>query len=108
MKNGWKWLLKGAERGDRLVFHFSGHGSQIADIDGDEDDGADELLCLYGMDWNDPKTYLLDDEIHEWTQQIPAGVAVTFLLDCCHSGTGTRNSRPDRRRAVLVTSTSDP
>src|SRR5690606_24823132 len=100
MNQGWKWLLKDAKPGDRLVFHFSGHGSQIADVDGDEDDGADELLCLHAMDWNDPKTYLLDDEINEWTKQIPAGVAVTFLLDCCHSGTGTRMIEPIMSRAA--------
>jgi hypothetical protein len=30
------WLVKDARSGDRLLFHFSGHGSQIRDRDGDE------------------------------------------------------------------------
>src|SRR5262245_7193840 len=47
-----KWLFRDAREGDRLVFHFSGHGSFTADLDGDEDDGKDELICLYDMDFN--------------------------------------------------------
>jgi hypothetical protein len=100
LTKGWKWLLKDTKPGDRLVFHFSGHGSQTVDRDSDESDRADELLCLYGMDWNDPKTYLLDDELKKWTKQIPDGVSVTFLLDCCHSGTGTRYIEPNLSRAM--------
>ncbi len=102
LKKGWKWLLKGAKPGDRLVFHFSGHGSYTADTDGEEGeaDFRDELLCLYGMDWNDPDTYMLDDELRAWTEQIPDGVDVTFVLDCCHSGSGTRFIAPELSRAA--------
>ncbi len=102
MEKGWKWLLRGAKPGDRLVFHFSGHGSYTADLDDEsgEVDCRDELLCLYGMDWDDPSTYLLDDELAKWTKKIPDGVHVTFLLDCCHSGTATRMIKPELSRAV--------
>ena len=31
-----EWLVEGAKAGDFLVFHFSGHGSQIRDREGDE------------------------------------------------------------------------
>jgi hypothetical protein len=86
----WKWLLNGASAGDRLIFHFSGHGSYTGDQDGDEDDGVDELLCLYDMDWSDSGTYLLDDDLRKLTETIPEAIHVTFLLDSCHSGTGTR------------------
>lgn len=102
MNEGWEWLLEDAEPGDRLIFHFSGHGSYIADTDQEEGeaDSRDELLCLYGMDWNDKDTYLLDDELAAWTKQIPTGVQVTFVLDCCHSGTGTRFIQPPMSRAA--------
>ena len=102
LNKGWKWLLKGAKPGDRLVFHFSGHGSYTADTDGEvgEADFKDELLCLYAMDWNDPDTFMLDDELGAWTKQIPDGVDVTFVLDCCHSGTGTRFVAPELSRAA--------
>ena len=32
--DGLAWLTKEAKAGDSLVFHFSGHGSQIRDVDG--------------------------------------------------------------------------
>ena len=84
------WLFQGAKPGDRAVLHFSGHGSYVDDKNGDEPDGRDELLALYDMDFSDPGTYLLDDELKEWTKKKPAGVALTVVLDNCNSGTGTR------------------
>lgn len=89
-----KWLFDDVGPGDRVVLHFAGHGSYTVDLDGDDDGGRDELLCLYDMDWNDPKSYLLDDQLREWTQKLPKGVQLTVLLDNCHSGTGTRQIRP--------------
>lgn len=89
------WLFEGATQGDCLLFHFSGHGSYIRDFDGDEAernlrDQVDELICLYGMDWRDRSTYLIDDEIGSELAKCPDGVSLTVILDCCHSGTGTR------------------
>merc|ERR1719399_2698320 len=37
-------LLEGTGPGDELFFHYSGHGGQQADTDGDERDGKDEAL----------------------------------------------------------------
>jgi len=43
------WLLNGNKDGDEIVFHYSGHGSQIRDRNGDElNDGLDEILCVGG------------------------------------------------------------
>ncbi len=86
----WKWLVKGAQPGDTLVFMFAGHGSQTADENDDEEDGVDELLCLHDMDFDDAGTYLLDDEISKMTRRVPEGVSLTMIFDCCHSGTATR------------------
>jgi uncharacterized caspase-like protein len=48
-----EWLVKDAKSGDRLLFQFSGHGSQIRDRDGDElKDQLDEILCPHDMDWD--------------------------------------------------------
>ncbi len=85
-----KWLFKGAGDGDRLLLHFSGHGSFTADQDDDDEGGVDELLCLHDMDFADDGSYILDDELREWTKGLPAGARLVVLLDCCHSGTGTR------------------
>lgn len=38
------WLVKDAKPNDSLFFHFSGHGGQTEDLDGDEDDGLDETI----------------------------------------------------------------
>ncbi|KIR50919.1 metacaspase-1 [Cryptococcus gattii Ru294] len=40
-----KWLVDGAQRDDALFFHYSGHGTQREDINGDEQDGQDEAIC---------------------------------------------------------------
>jgi hypothetical protein len=80
------WLAEGAKAGDRLVLQFSGHGSFTVDLDGDEPDGYDELLCLYGY----PDEYLLDDEVREWVSTVDQDVDLTVIFDSCHSGTMTR------------------
>lgn len=47
-----KKMVAGAKSGDFMVFHFSGHGSQIRDRDHDElKDHMDELICPYDMNW---------------------------------------------------------
>lgn len=38
------WLVQGAQPNDALFFHYSGHGGQAKDLDGDEDDGYDETI----------------------------------------------------------------
>lgn len=83
------WLIKGAKSGDKLLFHFSGHGSQIRDLDGDElKDRMDEVLCPHDMDWD--KGFIVDDELDTIFRELPKGVNLEVLLDSCHSGTGTR------------------
>lgn len=86
-----QWLVKGAAAGDRLLFHFSGHGSQIRDRDGDElKDRMDEILCPHDMDWDG--TFIVDDDFKVLFSSLPKGVRLEVLLDCCHSGTGTREA----------------
>jgi len=83
------WLVKSGAPGDQLVFHFSGHGSQIADRNRDEvNDFQDEILCPADMDWDDPLT---DDILAGEFRRIRKGVNFTFIADCCHSGTMNRD-----------------
>ena len=65
------WLFQGTGAGDRLVLHFSGHGSYTADRDADESDKVDELICLHDMDWERPGSYLVDDELYELLGRVP-------------------------------------
>lgn len=89
--NRLRWLMKDAKSGDRLLFHFSGHGSQIRDREGDElKDCMDEILCPHDMDWDG--TYIVDDELRDLFAPLPKGANLEILLDCCHSGTGTREA----------------
>ncbi len=94
--SGLHWLVDDASAGDALVFHYSGHGSQVPDRHGDEADGLDEILCPYDLDWDDPLT---DDDLGAIVGRLPAGANLTVILDCCHSGTGLREAAGDATRA---------
>jgi hypothetical protein len=84
-------LVKGAKKGDVLLFHYSGHGANVPDKNGDEADHRDEILCPTDLDWKDP---LLDDWLRATFDKLPAGVSFTVVMDCCHSGTNTRAILP--------------
>ncbi len=92
---GLKSLVAGAKDGDTLVFHYSGHGSQVADMEGDEPDGKDEVLCPYDFDWTDG--FIKDDDLASLLAELKKGVRMEIILDSCHSGTGTREMILDRR-----------
>lgn len=55
------WLVRGAQPNDSLFFHYSGHGGQTEDVDGDEDDGYDEVI--YPLD-HKIAGHIVDDEMH--------------------------------------------
>lgn len=84
-------LIDGAKSGDVLYLHFSGHGSNVPDKNGDEAEGRDEILCPTNLDWRDP---MLDDWIRKTFDSLAAGVNLTVVFDCCHSGSATRAIRP--------------
>lgn len=73
--------------GDTFLLTYSGHGGQVPDLNGDEDDGADETLCLFDGQ-------LLDDELDQHLSLFSAGVKVIVVSDSCHSGTVTRDASP--------------
>ena len=55
-------LISNAQRGDTVVFTYSGHGTWVVDQDGDEVDGRDEALCPHDIS---TRGALLDDEIRQ-------------------------------------------
>uniref|UniRef100_A0A0E0GNJ7 Uncharacterized protein n=1 Tax=Oryza nivara TaxID=4536 RepID=A0A0E0GNJ7_ORYNI len=80
-----RWLVEGCSAGDSLVLHFSGHGVQKLDVDGDEADGYDEALCPVDFE---RAGVILDDEINETiVRPLVAGVKLHAIVDTCHSGT---------------------
>jgi hypothetical protein len=84
-------LVRGGRKGDVLLLHYSGHGSNVPDADGDEADRRDEILCPTDLDWKKP---LSDDWLRKTFDGLRAGVGLTVIMDCCHSGTNTRALTP--------------
>lgn len=80
-----QWLVEGAQRNDSLVFYFSGHGLQTPDLNGDERDGLDEVICP--VDYKTAGT-IVDDDLHAiLVGKLPEGCRLTVIMDCCHAGT---------------------
>ncbi|KAL5121184.1 Ca(2+)-dependent cysteine protease [Pleosporales sp. CAS-2024a] len=78
------WLVKDARPNDSLFFHYSGHGGQTKDLDGDEDDGYDEVI--YPVDFR-TAGHIVDDEMHRiMVSVLQPGVRLTAIFDSCHSG----------------------
>jgi hypothetical protein len=76
-------LMAQGAAGDTLVFQYSGHGSFVDDIDGDEPDGTDECLCPHDIA---TKGALIDDELFQIYSKAKPGVKVVVISDSCHSG----------------------
>lgn len=78
-------LLSQSKSGDVLFFHYSGHGSQIKDTNGDDTDGLDEVIIP--CDYFSNNSVIIDDEIKAIVQSnLKEGVKLVVLMDCCHSG----------------------
>jgi hypothetical protein len=88
-------LIAKAQPGDIVVFHYSGHGSQMRDVTGKMISGLDETLVPY--DSRDPEGKVFDisgAELHPLLVQLAAKTSnLTFILDSCHSGTLVRGAR---------------
>jgi hypothetical protein len=80
-------LVGESRSGDVIVFQYAGHGTQVPDLNSDEEDGIDEALCP--VDFATGALYI-DDDIAELFARIPDGVNMTCFMDCCHSGTNSR------------------
>jgi hypothetical protein len=85
IRHGLDWLFSEYEGGgqDVRLFHFSSHGTQVEDQDGEEWEGKDEVIVPYDHDWDQP---FRDDELRQRIHGIPHDVNFTFVADCCHSG----------------------
>lgn len=87
------------KKGDIAVIHYSGHGQQIFDDNGDEIDGKDEALVPYDA-WvkythnYKGENHLRDDELNTIITKIRNTLGkngqLLMLLDSCHSGSATR------------------
>jgi uncharacterized caspase-like protein len=81
------WLLQGASAGDQILFHYSGHGTQIpSQHTSFEKDGLDEIICPYDFSGsNEAQTAISDKEFAQIFAKIPQGVHFVWISDSCHS-----------------------
>jgi len=103
-------LIGSSSPGDVVAIQYAGHGTQLPDVDGDDDDTQDEALCPVDFVSG---AFLIDDDIRDAFTRIPNGVNVTCFFDCCHSGTISRfavggpnaadNGRDRRPRFIAAT-----
>ncbi|XP_057804003.1 metacaspase-1-like [Salvia miltiorrhiza] len=83
---GFEWLMRGVQRGDSLVFYFSGHGKRQREVvRGDEIDGFDETICPVDFEENG---MIVDNYINRAiVRPLVPGVTLHAIIDSCHSGT---------------------
>ncbi|MBX7173266.1 MAG: caspase family protein [Pyrinomonadaceae bacterium] len=94
--NAFKGLIVKVQTGDIVYLHYSGHGSQVLDDNGDELDGLDETLVPSDYkSRRDGSRNIRDDEIGKFLEELKAKKPsnVTFVVDSCFSGTITREGR---------------
>ncbi|WP_179345589.1 caspase family protein [Winogradskyella ursingii] len=89
-------------KGDIVVIHYSGHGQQIFDNNGDEIDGKDEAIVPYDALVRYTSNYkgenhIRDDElgniIANFRNTLGKDGQLLMLLDSCHSGSSTRGGK---------------
>ena len=84
-------LIVSAGEGDVIVFTYSGHGTQVIDISGDEGDTYDEAIYVYDGT-------ILDDNLRGIIDKINPKATLVVISDSCFSGSVTRlvpeNTRP--------------
>lgn len=101
------------QEGDIVYFHFSGHGQNVTDVNGDEPerkDGCyDQSLVTYNAKSYISTSYkgeehIVDDELNDWLWDIKHKIGDTgqlfVVLDCCYSGTGSRDEDDEVERCI--------
>lgn len=89
---------KSLASGDILFLTYSGHGGQMKDTNGDEEDVKDETWVLYDRQ-------LIDDELYALWAGFQPGVRILVLSDSCHSGSVIK--RIQELRAIAETDIAD-
>lgn len=109
-------LIARSQTGDYIYIHFSGHGQQITDLNGDEEEGLDEAWIPYDAQFAYAKgkyegqNHLIDDKLNQYfhriREKIGAEGKIVVVADACHSGSGSRAEEEDSITYV-VRGTSD-
>lgn len=102
IKHAFLQLQQITQTGDTILVYFAGHGHQIVDKNGDEqDDGKDETLLAYDVSYNGntgapAEGYLTntitDDQLKQWLDALHDR-KIEVIVDACYSGTITRTAK---------------
>jgi hypothetical protein len=82
-------LVRSLKPGDVGAFTYSGHGTWVPDVSGDEADGRDEAICPIDMG-DDGHNVILDDELGTAYAGLVPGATLLVVFDSCHSGSAYR------------------
>ncbi|KAK1591716.1 hypothetical protein Q3G72_012300 [Acer saccharum] len=80
IKAALKRMVDGAEAGDVLFFHYSGHGTRIPSMKPGRPFRQDEAIVP--TDFN----LITDLDFRQLVNRLPKGTSFTILSDSCHSG----------------------
>ena len=84
------WLPNASQPGDRIVVYYSGHGTWVKDVSGDEADGKDEAFAPSDSGrTRGTGELILDDEIAAAFSRL-SDRQILLIADSCHSGTVAR------------------
>ncbi len=105
-----------AHLNDIIYIHFSTHGQQVADTDGDEEDGLDEAIVPYDARKTfekgvyEGKNHLIDDELNQLLSDLRKKIgklgSLVVVIDACHSGDATRGNG-DENDSIVIRGTPD-
>ena len=99
--NSFDWLVEDAIEGDLRIIYYSGHGTRLPNAN--DPSGKDEALVVFSSEWeslfvgkddaseifleeNWDLQFIRDKEIKACLGEVPEGVNLTLIMDCCHSG----------------------
>ena len=94
-------MVVNSKEGDHLAFFHSSHGSVVRDVNGDEKDRWDEVICPHDMNW-DKGIYILDDELNNVFMKSPTGVSMTAFFDTCFAGGLTKEGTINNSSKFII------
>lgn len=75
-------MYNDCKENDKVLIYYSGHGTNLRTVSKDEyDQNYDQAMNVMNNE------YVRDNELYSYiTKNIPNGVEVYVIMDCCHSG----------------------
>lgn len=109
-------LIDQANLNDIVYIHFSTHGQQVIDLNGDEEDGLDEAIIPFDAYKTfvkavyEGKNHLTDDELNKMFSALRKKNGklgkLIVIIDACHSGDATRGNS-NENDSIVIRGTSD-